>query len=83
MATKSGQISFGASSFDPYAKSSKYLQGTRMFLTSNGIVAKLAFLILVFFIFIILLRLGISFLSNFFSFQQILYYLMELWMLKN
>jgi hypothetical protein len=39
--------------------------GTKEFLESNSLVAKLAFLLLVIFLFIILLRFGISILSYF------------------
>lgn len=41
--------------------------GTREFLDSNSLVAKFAFLLLVLFAFIVLLRLGITFLSYFFK----------------
>lgn len=65
----SGKISSGASGFDPY-QNKRYLQGTRDFLVSNSIIAKLAFLILVVFIFIILLRVGSSLLTYFFSYSS-------------
>ncbi len=62
------KISSGASGFNPF-QNKKYLTGTREFLQSNSIVAKFAFLILVVFIFIILLRIGASLLTNIFSFS--------------
>ena len=56
-------------SFDPYGDK-KYFQGAASgFLETNTIVAKLAFLLLVIFIFIILLRIGTALLSYFFSFS--------------
>jgi|UniRef100_A0A6C0JBK6 hypothetical protein len=53
------RISDGAGAFSPF-KSNKYISGTKDFLQSNSIVAKFAFLLLVLFVFIIVLRLGIS-----------------------
>ena len=44
--------------------------GTKEFLESNSLVAKFAFLLLVLFAFIILLRLGISLLSFYFKNDQ-------------
>lgn len=63
------KISSGAPAYDPY-QSKNYLQGTRAFLQSNSMVAKFAFLILVVFVFIILLRIGSSILSNIFSYSS-------------
>lgn len=68
MSSSYGKISSGASGFDPYGKNNKYLQGTKNFLQSNSIVAKIAFLILVIFVFVVLLRIGTSILANVFSF---------------
>ena len=67
-----GKVSYGAENFDNFDNygSNKYLEGTKEFLQSNSIVAKLAFLILVIFIFIVLLRLGVTILSYLFSFSQ-------------
>ena len=67
-----GKVSYGAENFDNFDNygSNKYLDGTKEFLQSNSIVAKLAFLILVIFIFIVLLRLGVTILSYLFSFSQ-------------
>ena len=48
--------------FKPFS-SNKYVEGGKEFLTSNSLVAKFAFLILVLVLFIILLRLGASLLS--------------------
>ena len=66
-----GKISSGASGFNPYG-SRKYLQATKQFLQSNTIIAKLAFVLLAIFIFIILLRVGTTILSYIFSFSKIL-----------
>lgn len=63
------KISGGPSGFDPYGKNNKYLQGTKSFLQSNSIIAKIAFLILIIFIFILLLRVGTSILANIFTFN--------------
>jgi hypothetical protein len=54
------------STFNQFSSNS-YLDATQDFLNSNSIVAQLAFLLLVFFVFIILLRLGISLLGYFLS----------------
>jgi hypothetical protein len=43
----------------------KYVNSTKEFFESNSLVAKVAFLLLVFFVFIILLRLGIAIISYF------------------
>jgi hypothetical protein len=53
-------------SFSPF-KSSTYLSGTKEFLESNSIIAKLAFLLLIIFLFTFLLRLGINVLSWIFA----------------
>ncbi len=50
------------STFNQFS-SNKYVDSTQDFLNSNSIVAQVAFLLLVLFVFIILLRLGISLLS--------------------
>ena len=50
--------------------SEKYVSGTKDFLQSNSFVAKIAFLLLVIFIFIILLRLGITALTYIFSYSS-------------
>lgn len=52
--------------FSPF-KSSTYLSGTKEFLESNSIIAKLAFLLLIMFLFTFLLRLGINALSWIFT----------------
>lgn len=52
--------------FQPYGSSS-YLDGTRDFLKSNSIIAKLSFLLLVLFLFILALRLGIILLGWIFT----------------
>ena len=61
-----GKVSYGADSFDNYSNN-KYLSGSKDFLESNSIVAKISFLILVIFVFVIILRLGIIILSFLFS----------------
>jgi hypothetical protein len=62
-----GQTSYGTSgAFEPYG-STNYVSGNRDFLRSNSIIARLAFLLLILFLFIIALRLGISFLGWLFS----------------
>jgi len=50
--------------------SEEVVSGSKDFLKSNSFVAKISFLILVIFIFIILLRLGINALTYFFSYSQ-------------
>jgi len=56
-------------SFEPnvlkFESNNKYLNATQDFFQSNSIVAKLAFLLLVVFVFILLLRIGISILGYF------------------
>lgn len=47
-----------------------YLEGSSEFLESNSLVAKIAFLILVIFIFFILLRIGLMILTYIFSYSQ-------------
>jgi Concanavalin A-like lectin/glucanases superfamily len=47
--------------------SNKYVSATQDFLDSNSLVAKVAFILLVFFLFIVLLRVGISILGYFFT----------------
>ena len=69
MSTLYGKVSYGATSFNPFG-SNKYLQGSKDFLQSNSIIAKLVFLILVIFIFIILLRLGVTLLGSLFAFSS-------------
>lgn len=65
-----GRLTEGAKAFDEKIReatamfaSNKYVNGTKEFLSSNSIVAKFAFLLLVLFVFITLLRLGSSFLG--------------------
>lgn len=62
-----GRVSEGAKAFDDKIKqatasfaSNQYVSGTKEFLTSNSLVAKFAFLLLVLFAFIALLRVGAS-----------------------
>lgn len=62
-----GRVSEGAKAFDDKIKqataafaSNQYVSGTKEFLASNSLVAKFAFLLLVLFVFIALLRVGAS-----------------------
>ncbi len=64
-----GKVSYGEDNFNQFG-SNKYLQASKDFLESNSIIAKLTFLILVIFVFIMALRLGIMILSYLFSFSQ-------------
>ena len=64
MSALHGKVSSGPTGFDAYGNK-KYLHGTREFLQSNTIIAKLAFVLLVIFLFIIFLRLGTALLSYF------------------
>jgi hypothetical protein len=54
----------GTSTFNQFT-SNQYVNATQDFLNSNSIIAQVAFLLLVLFVFIILLRLGISLLGYF------------------
>jgi hypothetical protein len=65
-----GSISEGGPSNFNQFQSNKYLSGSREFLESNSLIAKLAFLILIVVAFIFLLRLGITFLSWLFSYRS-------------
>ena len=58
-----GNISTG--NFNPVTPKKSPLEGTKEFLESNSIVAKVAFLLLVLIVFILLLRLGIQVISYF------------------
>lgn len=64
-----GNLSLNTPTFSTF-QNNQYVTGTKDFLSSNTLVAKLAFLILVIFIFIIVLRLGIVILSYIFSFSD-------------
>lgn len=61
--SNSGQ---GTSTFNQFTTNS-YTSATQDFLNSNSLIAQVAFLLLVLFVFIILLRLGISLLEYFFA----------------
>jgi hypothetical protein len=63
------KISSGPSGFNPF-QSKKYLQASNEFLASNSIIAKLAFFLLVLFVFIILLKFGTYLLSLLFNFSR-------------
>tara|TARA_Y100000389_G_scaffold191713_1_gene218341 strand:- start:10861 stop:11745 length:885 start_codon:yes stop_codon:yes gene_type:complete len=65
----SEKISSVASELNTF-QNKKYLQGTRQFLQSNSMIAKLAFLILVVFVFVILLRIGSYILASIFSYSS-------------
>jgi hypothetical protein len=56
----------GSGAFQPYG-STNYINGSSDFLRSNSIIARIAFLILAIFIFVVVLRLGIILLSWAFS----------------
>lgn len=65
-----GRVTEGAKAFDERIReatasfaSNEYVSGTKEFLTSNSLVAKFAFLLLVLFLFITVLRLGASLLG--------------------
>jgi len=65
-----GQVSdFGASLQSRFSifETNQYLSGTKDFLQSNSIIAKIAFLVLIFVLFIFSLRLGMTLLSWIFS----------------
>jgi hypothetical protein len=64
---ESGKISEGATNFNDFS-SNKYVNGTKEFLESNSLVAKIAFLFLVLIGFILALKLGVSILNWFFSY---------------
>jgi len=66
MSTLYGKLSTGPKGFNSFGDS-KYLSGTKDFLQSNSLIAKIAFLLLVIFVFIFILRLGISLLGKLFS----------------
>ena len=53
-----------------FSKGQNTLNGTKEFLESNSLVAKIAFLIMVLILFIVVLRLGTSILANIFSFSN-------------
>lgn len=67
--TQPKNISVPEKFFKPFS-SNRYLAGSREFLESNSIVAKFAFLILIFIVFIVLLRVGSTILSNIFSYSS-------------
>lgn len=54
-----------SSTFNQFTSSNSYTNATQEFLESNSVVAKIAFLLLVLFVFMILLRLGISLMGYF------------------
>jgi hypothetical protein len=53
-----------------FDNTNNYLNSTKEFLESNSLIAKFSFLLLVIFVFIILLRLGASFLTWVFSYSE-------------
>ena len=57
---------YQANTFQPYG-SNNYLDGNQDFLNSNSIIARISFLLLILFIFIVALRLGIALLGWIFS----------------
>lgn len=62
-----GLISQGPSRFMRPFSSTNYIQGSKDFLSSNSIVAKFAFLMLVLIVFILLIRFGVSFITWIFT----------------
>lgn len=59
----------GTSTFNQFT-TNQYVNSTQEFLNSNSVVAQVAFLLLVLFVFIILLRLGISLLGYLFAYSD-------------
>jgi hypothetical protein len=55
------------STFNQFSGHNSYVSATQEFMNSNSLVAKIAFLLLVLFAFVVLLRLGISVLGYFFT----------------
>jgi|TARA_B110000285_G_scaffold40734_1_gene44602 hypothetical protein len=64
-----GTISSGAGSFDSF-KNNKAVSGTKEFLESNSLVAKVAFLLLILVVFVIGIRMATSLLSWVFSYNK-------------
>lgn len=64
-----GTISSGAGSFDSF-KNNKAVSGTKEFLESNSLVAKVAFLLLIVVVFVIGIRMATSLLSWVFSYNK-------------
>jgi len=64
-----GNISSGASSFDSF-KNNKTVSGTKEFLESNSLVAKVAFLLLVLVVFIIAVKFSARFMAWVFSYNK-------------
>lgn len=65
-----GPISEGGTTNFGKFQSNKYLSGSREFLESNSVIAKLAFLLLIIVLFVLLLRLGITIISWIFSYKS-------------
>lgn len=57
------------SGFEPYSNN-RFIQGSQEFLSSNSLVARIAFVILVIFLFIVLLRVGTTMLTNVLSYSN-------------
>ena len=64
-----GTISSGAGSFDSF-KNNKAVSGTKEFLESNSLVAKVAFLLLILVVFVIGIRMATSLLAWVFSYNK-------------
>ena len=64
-----GTISSGAGSFDSF-KSNKVVSGTKEFLESNSLVAKVAFLLLILVVFVVGIRMASSLLAWVFSYNK-------------
>lgn len=65
----SGNISSGAGTFDSF-KSDSTISGTREFLESNSLVAKVAFLLLILVVFVLATKAGANFLAWIFSYNK-------------
>ena len=65
MSSSSNLGNVSTANFSPASKTKSMFDGTKEFMKSNSIIAKVAFLFLVLIVFILLLRLGISIISYF------------------
>ena len=65
MSSSSNLGNVSTANFSPVSKTKSMFDGTKEFMKSNSIIAKVAFLFLVLIVFILLLRLGISIISYF------------------
>ena len=70
MSTLYGKISDGAQTYSSFDNNNNYFKKSSEFLRSNSIASKIVFLITIIFLFVILLRLGISIMSFLFAFSS-------------